>query len=107
MCGINGTITTVNDCLANWLQYPTSQALVGKRVSRDLLDCLDDWHAWRSVSGDLAALLQQSVAVKTRNQQLLWMNVEVFAASDSPTSLLAMFADQTEVALLGGKNASD
>ena len=35
------------------------------------------------------------------------MTVAVFAGSDSPTSLFAMFVDQTELALLGGKNASD
>jgi CheY-like chemotaxis protein len=103
ICDIRGTITTANECLSGWLDYPGAAALCGKNVWQDILNCRGDWVSWKSVAGDMTALLHQSVTVKARNEQLLWMNVEVFAAPDSPTHIQAIFADQSEIAHLTGR----
>jgi len=102
-CNIRGTITSSNDCLAGWLDYADGSALSGKVVWRDVLNCRDDWTNWRTVAGDLTALLHQSVTVKACNGQLLWMNVEVFAAPDAPTDIQAIFIDRSEIAHLTGR----
>ncbi len=103
LCDIEGSITSANECLARWLQYSTPSALLGKCVWRDVLSSRTDWTAWKTVSSGTAAILHQSISVKARNKQLLWMNVQVFSAPDSPTALQALFVDQTELAHLTGR----
>ncbi len=102
ICDIRGIVTSANECLASWLDYPKPSALAGKYVWRDILNCPNDWAPWKSVAGDMSALLHHSVTVKARNEQLLWMNVEVFAAPNSPTDIQAIFVDQSELAHLTG-----
>ena len=102
ICDVEGAITHVNECLVRWLDYPASGGLLNKYVWRDVLASHDDWMPWKTIAGDTAAMLHQSVTVRARNQQLLWMDVQVFALPISPTYLQAAFVDKTELALLTG-----
>ena len=103
ICDISGTITDANDCIARWLEYSNADALLGKCVWRDILNSQADWSAWKNIAGDLTALLYQSITIKAKTKQLLWMKVEVFAAPNSPSHLQAVFVDQTELVLLTGR----
>lgn len=67
-------------------------SLIGKSVRRDLMQNPDDWNAWTDIAGDVAASLQQTISIKSKNQRLLCLRAEVFAAPDSPTRLQAMLA---------------
>lgn len=104
VCDIKGTVTCANDCLATWLDYPEASALHGKCIWRDILNCPTDWTPWKTVAGDMTALLHHSVTVKASNDQLLWMCVEVFASPNSPTDIQAIFVDQSELAHLTGRS---
>jgi CheY-like chemotaxis protein len=103
ICDIKGIVSSVNPCLVRWLEYPAPSALVGKCVWRDILDSRTDWQPWKSVAGDMTALLRHAMTVKASNGQRLWMDVEVFAAPDSPSDIQAIFVDQSELAHLSGR----
>ena len=102
ICDIGGTITSANKCLANWLGYSTPNLLLGKSVWRDIMETPDDYAAWKQIGGDLDSILHQPISVKSKNKQLLWMKVQVFAAPNAPSNLQAAFVDQTELASLSG-----
>lgn len=102
ICDVKGTITSANECLAKWLNYPSALALNGKFVWRDVLNCPDDWKTWTAVAGDMTAMMHKSVTVMASNHQLLWMNVEIFAAPNSPTDIQMVFVDLSELAHLKG-----
>lgn len=97
ICDISGTITDANDCIATWLGYPDTDALLGKCVWRDLLNSPADWSAWKKTAGDVAALLHQFTCMTAKNGQILWMKVEVFAAPNFPSRLQAVFVNRTEL----------
>ena len=103
ICDISGTIIDANHCIARWLEYSNAEELIGKKVWCDVLGSQAAWSAWKTIAGDMTALLYQSTSVKAKNKQLLWMQVEVFAAPSSPSHLQAVFVDQTELALLTGR----
>lgn len=103
LCDSNGIITVANECLADWLRYPSSQSLLGKCVQRELMHCPDDWRAWASILAGLAVSLHQLVNIKTRNGQLLWMQVEVFALPGSPPGLQAMLVGKSRFPQLGDR----
>ncbi len=102
ICDITGAIIDVNHCIARWLGYSNAEELIGKYVWCDILDSQSDWSAWKKIAGDVATLLYQSTTIKAKNGQLLWMELEVFAAPSFPSHLQAVFVDQTEIALLTG-----
>ena len=102
ICDISGTITSVNQCLANWLDYSTPNLLLGKSVWRDIMETPDDYAAWKQIGGDVNSVLHHPISVKSKTKQLLWMKVQVFAAPSAPSSLQAAFVDQTELASLSG-----
>ena len=91
ICEVDGTIVAANDYLATWLEYSGAQALVGKSVQGDILHNPEDWNTWPDTAGCLTSYLQQTITVKSNNQQHLRARVEVFAAPDLPTRLQAMF----------------
>ncbi len=92
ICDVDSTIIAANECFADWLEFSSAQSLIGKSVRRDLMHNPDDWNAWREIAGDVAATLQQTIGIKSKNQRLLCLRAEVFAAPDSPTRLQAMLA---------------
>ena len=101
VCDINGIIIVANECLADWLRYPSSQSLLGKCVRRDLMHCPDNWRAWAIIAAGLAVSLHQLIPIKTQNGQLLRMQVEIFAVPGSSTRLQAMLVGKTRFPLLG------
>lgn len=103
ICDIDGRIVCANECLARWLNFRSPDELAGKSVCRDVLSNSADWVSWKTVAGDLSAILHSSVTVKAGNAQFLWMNVEVFAAPNSPTYIQAVFVDQSELVHLTGR----
>jgi PAS domain-containing protein len=105
ICDISGTIIDANYFMSKCLGYPEMDSLLGKCVWRDLLSSRADWSPWKEVAGDMTALLHQSIGITAKNGQILWMNVEVFAAPSFPSHLQAVFVDQTELAFLTDKNA--
>lgn len=107
ICDISGTVKAANACLAVWLGYPQASSLLGKCIWRDLLSSPADWSAWKTVAGDMTAIVQCSAAVRARNKQLLWMEIEVFAAPNSPTEIQAVFVDKSELAQLTGRAMSN
>lgn len=103
ICDSGGTVTAANECLAAWLGYPQASSLLGKCIWRDLLSRPADWSPWKTVAGDMSAVVQCSTAVRARNKQLLWMDIEVFAAPNSPTEIQAVFVDKSESEQLSGR----
>ena len=103
ICDISGTIIDANDCIARWLMYSNADALLGKCVWRDILNSQVDWSAWKTIASDMTAVLYQSISVTAKNNQLLWMKVEICALPNSPSHLQAVFVDQTELGLLTGR----
>lgn len=100
VCDIAGTIVDVNHCLARWLEYSTTDEIIGKYVWCDILNSKSEWFAWTKMAGDMSTLLHQTTTIKAKNGQLLSVKLEVFAAPSSPSYLQALFVDQTEIALL-------
>lgn len=107
ICDISGTVKAVNECLAGWLGYTQISSLIGKCIWRDLLSSPADWSTWKTVAGDMTAVVQCSAAVKARNKQLLWMDIEVFAAPNAPTEIQAVFVEKSENAQHTGKLMSN
>lgn len=100
ICDITGSIVDANRSLATWLAYPNPDELRGRNVLRNLLTNPSDWKFWTQVAGDTSAILHQETGVAAKNGQILWMQLEVFAAPNHPSHLQAVFVDQTELALL-------
>jgi len=96
ICDISGLIVDCNEALAVILGYVSGQDLLGRNVVRDLLFDRNDWVAWPQVAGDTRAMLHQENSVAAKNGQILFMQVEVFAASNHPNYLQAVFVDRTE-----------
>lgn len=103
ICDIGGTVKAANECLAAWLGYPQASSLIGKCIRRDLLSSPADWAPWKTVAGDMGAVVQCSAAVRARNKQLMSMDIEVFAAPNSPTEIQAVFVDKSEPVQLTGR----
>ncbi len=100
ICDIGGTVIAANECLAGWLGYPQPSSLIGKCIRRELLSSPADWATWKTVAGDINAIVQCLATVKASNNQSLWMEVEVFAAPNSPTNIQAVFVDRSQDARL-------
>ncbi len=103
ICDVTGSIVDANRSLATWLGYPNTDELRGRNVLHDLLKNRDDWVSWIQVAGDTSAIIHQESAVATKNGQVLWTKIEVFAASSHPSHLQAVFVDLTELAMLTGQ----
>lgn len=100
ICDITGSIVDANRTLATSLGYSSVDDLRGKSVLRDLLINRNDWIDWKLVAGDTSAVRHKDSGVAARNGQILWMQVEVFAAPNHPSHLQVVFVDQTELAAL-------
>jgi PAS domain-containing protein len=103
ICDVTGEIVDANGSLASWLDYSPCSEMRGRNVRRELLVNREDWAAWVDVAGDTRGLLQQQASIATRNGQIRWMQVEIFAAPRHPSHLQAVFVDQTELAMLSGR----
>ena len=106
ICDTGGTVKAANQCLAIWLGYEDAASLIGKCIWRDLLSSPADWSPWKAVAGNVSTVVQCSAAVRAHNEQLLWMDIEVFAAPNSPAEIQAVFVDSPEHAQLAGRAIS-
>ncbi len=102
ICDVTGSIVDANYSLATWLGYANTDELRGKNVLRNLLTDHNDWIFWTQVAGDTSAIFHQETGIAARNGQILWMQLEVFAAPNHPSHLQAVFVDHTELAMLTG-----
>jgi hypothetical protein len=89
--------------LATWLGYPDTDELRRRNILHDLLKNRNDWVSWKQVAGDTSAIIHQKSAVAAKNGQILWMQLEVFAAPNHPSHLQVVFTDRTELAMLAGR----
>lgn len=102
ICDIKGSIVDANRVLATWLGYPNTNELRGRNVLHNLLTNRNDWEMWTQVAGDTSATVHQETGVAARNCQILWMQLEVFAAPNHPNYIQAVFIDNTELVILTG-----
>ncbi len=102
ICDVTGSIVDANLSLAIWLGYPSTDDLKGRNVLKDLLKNHEHWTSWKQVAGNTSSVFHQESTVASKNGQVLWMKVEVFAAPSYPSHLQAVFVDLTELTVLTG-----